>query len=293
MCRTENGEYLFPENRLTAEVFRETENFRITVIHDRSFLDFGTKCRRFEGIIKSLKNTDKKITIQGNPGSNFMSSFAVLFSMHGFRIRSLCFSRSETKSLSFILTEKFSDPFELFRDRRLFLERREEILLDKNSILLPEYGMNSESEKGLHSLWKEIQEIAGEGTLVLDAGSGLTYLSALRHLENDRLSLCAVSLGEKKEKMEKRLSLYWKDFFPEENEPFFRLIRPVTGASFGSVNRELQNFIQDESKKGFYLEPVYSAKTVYTILKLAEQGSLSGNIWYLHQGGRLNHWRLF
>lgn len=293
MYGAENREDLFPKNRLISEVFREEKNFRITVIHDRSFLDFGTKYRRFNGIIKSLYDTDKKITVQGNPNSNFMSSFAVLFRMYGFKIRSLCFSRSDKKSLSFRLTERFSDQFELFCDRKLFLERREEISQDKNSILLPEYGMNPDSEKGLHSLWTDIQKIIEKGTLILDAGSGLTYLSALKNIHSSGLSLCAVSLGEKKEKMEKRLSSYWREFFPKENEPTFHLIRPATCASFGSANRELQNFIQNESDKGFHLEPMYSAKTVYTILKLAEQGALSGSIYYLHQGGRLNHWRLF
>lgn len=222
-----------------------------------------------------------------------MSSAAVLFRMHGFSIRSLCFSRSRTRSLSFLLTEKFSDSFEIFYDRKLFLERREEISQEKNSVLLPEYGMNPDSEKGLHSLWNEIRKTADNGTLVLDAGSGLTYLSALRNIDQNRLSLCAVSLGEKREKMEKRLIQYWREFFPEEKEPSFCLLDPLTAPSFGAVNRELQDFIRNESMRGFYLEPFYSAKTLYTVLQLAERGSISGNIFYLHQGGRLNHWRLF
>jgi 1-aminocyclopropane-1-carboxylate deaminase len=72
------------------------------------------------------------------------------------------------------------------------------------------------------------------------------------------------------------------------------ILKVNVSPSFASTNQELDTFIKRNwSEKKLPLEPVYSGKTLYTILEYTKKKKLEGKALYVHQGGLLNHLKYF
>ncbi|HNI86838.1 MAG TPA: 1-aminocyclopropane-1-carboxylate deaminase, partial [Leptospiraceae bacterium] len=73
-----------------------------------------------------------------------------------------------------------------------------------------------------------------------------------------------------------------------------QILEPKISPSFASKNKEIENWIREIwEKKQIPLEPIYSGKTLYTVLDFIQKKRFQGNGIYVHQGGLLNHLKYF
>ena len=67
------------------------------------------------------------------------------------------------------------------------------------------------------------------------------------------------------------------------------LLPCIISKSFGSTNNELNTWIQKiYSEKKIPLEPVYSGKSLFSLIPFLKKNKLIGKGIYIHQGGLLN-----
>lgn len=156
------------------------------------------------------------------------------------------------------------------------------------SILIPEYGMSLEAAEGLNSLWRQIQ-VSEYDRLVLDLGSGLTFLSAKKYFGNS-IPIYGVNIGLPKKKMlnwleRKRNSLGFSKVEIEVEE----ILEISNLGGFGSKNSIILKYCNSFYEKyKIPLEPIYSGRSLYTIESLIQSGLWKGRTLYLHQGGLWN-----
>ncbi|TGJ99345.1 1-aminocyclopropane-1-carboxylate deaminase [Leptospira semungkisensis] len=156
-------------------------------------------------------------------------------------------------------------------------------------LLLPEYFFCQESLNGLSSLWEEIDPNSFDH-VVLDVGSGLTWLSAILW---GKLPITGICLGLNREKtvlwLQENLSslrqtlpsLAWNSLVEPKDK--LRL-----SFSFGKKDGFWEEKAREyERKFGIYLEPIYSAKTFSVLEEMAKSDELNGRILYVYQGGIL------
>ncbi|MCB1177406.1 MAG: hypothetical protein KDK36_07500 [Leptospiraceae bacterium] len=103
-----------------------------------------------------------------------------------------------------------------------------------------------------------------------------------------------ICIGRRANRMKDELEKLYYDLY-KDNLNYENLIYqdPLIISKFGKSNDRLTQFINDNSKKGVLLEPVYSGKTVFTISELAKQNNWEGEGLYIHQGGMGNFLSLF
>lgn len=280
-------------NSEISEIYK-TKDFDLNLKKEyKSFLSFGTKLRKFKGLFQYLKqNNFSEVLIYGNPHSNFVSTYTFLCKTFGFKVNSIFYTKDKFKqSINSKISEIYSDEFQLIQSKNNLEFYLKEY--SKSEIFqIPEFGIHPSSINSLNELWSEIKNVDFE-YLFLDIGTGFTALTALEYFQNKKIIGVAIGQDEKKilhylENLSDKLNL------SKENLKNLKIISPIISKSFGSVNKELENFIKEFYKeKEIYLEPIYSAKSVFTILNFIKKEKLNGKGIYIHQGGILNHLKYF
>ncbi|EMN45193.1 hypothetical protein [Leptospira weilii] len=283
-------------------VFKIQESELSVLKDDRLAFGMGTKFRKFLGIHFALeKKNIRNVILQGELHSNALAAFSFLFYNFGYKVHTICYARDQNKtSANSIFVRRNSHCLKKYNSRsewkKKVFEIESEIAeefeiiknTDENGVLIPEYGFCRGALDGLDSLWGQIP-IERYDRLVIDLGSGTTWLSANRFFQN-RIPVIGVCIGLSKKKMlvwlnEKKTFLDLKTIEIDENQIIDSKIR----VGFGSRNIEILEYC-----KSFYekykipIEPIYSGKTLYEIEALIRSGQWNGRTLYLHQGGLWN-----
>ncbi|MCB1159127.1 MAG: hypothetical protein H7A25_17405 [Leptospiraceae bacterium] len=276
------------------EEFTLSEGFKLSVKRDDySFASFGSKMRKFEGLRKRLKQENiHTVFLYGNPHSNYLATFTYLFYLSGFKTYLASYSRdSGLITPNSLLVRKYASqyypcqtPFELLKIRDSHVGE---------NFILDEFGMHEGSLEGLKSIWSEMDSEIEEGSLiVLDVGSGLTALSCLMYPFQNQPEILGVSIGYPVDKMKEYLLTICEKFELQDKViERLSLIPASISPGYANVNRKLKDFIKETyTRYKFPLEPIYSAKTIYSLLEYRKQISKNiRKVYYLHQGGFLNH----
>lgn len=276
------------------DFFKEINGFQLYIKReDKTFSGFGTKIRKFDGLYKYLiENKIKKILIYGNPHSNYLATFIPLLSLNRFQIHCLFYTNDSNKvTPNSILSTRFAQKYESVakNETQAYIDQ----FLHKNPdyFLLPQFAFHPSALSGLDTLWTEIAESQIRFDYIfLDIGSGLTSISYIKHRLNLKSKLIGVSIGLKLEKMKEDLSNRIQNIGLEEPIDWIEMLAPKISPSYGSVNLALKNYILSVYKeKNLFLEPIYSAKSIYTIENFVQENNILGTGLYVHQGGQLNH----
>nr|PJZ92291.1 1-aminocyclopropane-1-carboxylate deaminase [Leptospira ellisii] len=270
----------FPANtRTTLSVLRD----------DRSAVGLGTKVRKFFGIHAALQSQNvRSVLLQGEFHGNALAAFSFLFRVFGYTVRSIAYSRDLHRvTANSVLVRRHSHFLELSESRTEWKERISRLKTEE-CVLIPEYGLCRAALEGLDSLWERIP-ISRYDRFVIDVGSGLTYLSALRFFGN-RIPVYGVAIGLSKSKLaswlrEKKNALGLEFLRVDED----RILKPKPDVGFGAKNMKILEY-----SKCFYemtripVEPIYSARTLFAIEARIRSGEWGGKTLYLHQGGLWN-----
>nr|WP_230458280.1 1-aminocyclopropane-1-carboxylate deaminase [Leptospira weilii] len=295
---------------------------------DRLAFGMGTKFRKFSGIHSALeKKNVRSVILQGELHGNALAAFAFLFRNFGYHVHTICYTRDPNRSgANSIFVKRNSHFIQVYNSRsewknavgrissnaksggvssQEFLNAESEIANEREVCayivpiddlkntnadvsLIPEYGLSRTALNGLDSLWKQIPTEKYD-RLVLDIGSGLTWLSAKLFFQN-RMDVVGVCVGLPKKKMidwlkEKQNCLGFETFSIEDSAVF----ESEFVGGFGSTNLNILEYCNS-----FYLrhkipiEPIYSGRTLYTIEQKMASGEWKGKTLYLHQGGLWN-----
>lgn len=158
-------------------------------------------------------------------------------------------------------------------------------------ILLPEYLFCQNALNGLAPLWDEIDPKEFD-CIVLDVGSGITWLSAL---EWNRLPVFGVTLGLSKRKMQVWMESHRAGLDLKQIAiPYDSLIEPKAELPFASFSFGETESWHDKAKQlwkktGIYFESVYACKTLSVLESMVLKGKLEGRILYIYQGGILQN----
>ena len=262
---------------------------------DRIAFTFGTKVRKFTGLLPFLlENKNQPVVISGNYHSNFLAVFSYLLSLENISFITIAQSRNPQRvTANSILTEFSSLKIHFVKTREEREKLLEEFKRNSEYVVLEDYCMNRLCMQGLHSLWHEIENEDFD-TLLLDIGSGLTFLSLYDYYAQGKLpyAVAGVAIGSEKEKLENEmLSLAEKFGLKLHNYKFFS---PTIDPGYGKHSVKLDVWVKEKFQEWkIPLEPLYSAKTIFTAMELAKTGILQGRILYIHQGGYLNFMDLF
>ncbi|MDI7235917.1 1-aminocyclopropane-1-carboxylate deaminase [Leptospira santarosai] len=272
---------------------------------DRLAMGIGTKFRKFLGIHSELeKRGIRKVVLQGELHGNALAAFAFLFRSFGYYVRSIVYSRDENKiTRNSVLVRENSHSLETYFSRSdwknavLEIELKKvnvsnildfEITYEGNWGIIPQFGFCRSACNGLNSLWERIV-IDQYDRLVIDIGSGLTWLSAVNFF-GDRIAVSGVSIGLSRKKMipwlnDKKDLIDLKEIRIDEDQ----ICEPTDRSGFGSINAKALGYCKSfREKHGICIEPIYSARTIRTIEVMMKNRDWKGRILYVHQGGLLN-----
>ncbi len=276
------------------ELFK-SKNFELEIKKEyESYLSFGTKLRKFKGLYEYLKlNKFKEILIYGNPHSNYVSTYTFLCKYFNFKVNSIFYTKDRLKkSINSKISEIYSDEFKFIESKNNLEYYIKEYSNREKLFQIPEFGIHQSSIFSLNELWTEIENLKFE-FLFLDIGTGFTALTALEYFKEKKI--IGVAIGQD----EKKIRTYLENIsislnLPKKNLNNLKILTPIISKSFGSVNKELENYIKEfYIKKEIYLDPIYSAKSILTILDYLKKTKLIGKGIYIHQGGILNHLKYF
>ncbi|MCZ8342898.1 MAG: hypothetical protein O9301_07700 [Leptospira sp.] len=290
--------------------------FRLTKASENLFVirddllpwGIGTKWRKFFGIYESLRDTNhfdstrRQVVLWGNLHSNYLAAFTYLFHQKKFSTVVFAYTKDPNR-ITYNQTLIKYNAKKLF----LFFSRSEAETAawewkktNPEAIFLPEFGVHRGVSNGLGSLWKALEEsiqkhLGGKvkqnqtPEILLEIGSGQTYLSCFDYFYPKGIPVVGISLGEsrsswlsKREAVQKDLGLKTRSI-PEEwiLEP-----KDPKERRFGlHSNRRLAEIQQFLRETGIYLEPMYGGK----ILPFLLEHSKTNPTYYLHQGGGYQH----
>ncbi len=166
------------------------------------------------------------------------------------------------------------------------------------TVVFPEGAFTVEALPGAVTLSLDVMrnEIANEiqfDHIFVDAGTGLQACALiLAHAWcNHPAKIHVVLLAQQENEFLYNLEGLRMDFellvkgemdFPKN----FTLHRPTSAISFGSVNREVIQFIKDFAKtEGVFVDPIYSGKLMREASRLIVKQQLEGNVLLVHSGG--------
>ncbi len=278
----------------------ERNSVKLTILNDwNTPFTLGTKLRKAEGYYSEyLKSHKKAIQITGDPNSNFIAAFTIYFYSKGIPVLSIHSSRSGYKSGNRILSERFahkkinvdSIPQESYlKPHSYFLDTpsNRTNFVESDILVIPRWGASHFASQSLNTLWNHIFKKYQINTLYVDVGSGLTYLSLLNYTFGLNLCVVGVCIGLPKHKMVGYLQEMESKEFGRISS--YNLIDPKGLGKFGKKKSLSFEFIQKMRNENIYLEPIYSGKSVYTILQETLLQERKEGIFYLHQGGLLSN----
>ncbi|MCG6148908.1 1-aminocyclopropane-1-carboxylate deaminase [Leptospira levettii] len=227
------------------------------------------------------------------------------------------------------LVRNHSHRFQCYANRSLALEAFQERSQSFDGLSLPEFGINPSLIVGLSQFWQDLEKRIfldlGDrkmtnssqtinAILQMEIGSGVSFLSAYDHFHQSSIQIQAVMVGESKttwlnktKELQKHLGLKQLPIreenlmgitsndtpLPEAIDVLNRNTEKKQTIRFGKQNPMLENWIQGFYKKNqVLLEPIYSAKSVHQILtmgKRSKKENLEPPLYYLHQGGQIQH----
>ncbi|MBM9590621.1 hypothetical protein JWG41_09220 [Leptospira sp. 201903075] len=263
-------------------------------------LGFGTKWRKVQGIIEFLKeNQIRKVLLWGGIHGNYLASFTYLLRLHGIKVDAIAYTRDpQLKTYNETIVRGHSHSIECYANRAtayaVWLERQNEY----PGLVLPEFGIHPSEIPGLQSLWEKLKkEIRSrnhtKAILVLEIGSGATFLSAFDVFQDSSILVLGVMVGEPKEKwipkiadLQKQLGLKNRSIPSEQilelpsiastdgeiqnrnaNPEIIPKTKKISG-SFAKKNKTLLEWIgRFYRSTNILLEPVYSGNTVYSLLR--------------------------
>lgn len=131
--------------------------------------------------------------------------------------------------------------------------------------------------------------------IFVDSGTGLTAIGLiLAHAWQEVKShIHVILLADHEASFKKKLLCMHQEFEQIIQDRFslpgnFRLHKPKSGASFGSVTKQTLANIKDIAKaEGFLTDPIYSAKLFNESRQIISQNTCEGNILIVHSGGGL------
>ena len=277
----------------------EKNSLKLTILNDwNTPFTLGTKLRKAEGFYYQLLKTNKKaIQIAGDPNSNFVAAFTLYFYSKGIPVLSIHSSRSGYKSGNRILSERFADKKinvqnilqeSYLKPHSSFLHTSSnQINFEESDILvIPRWGASHLASNSLDNLWYHIFKKYKINILYVDVGSGLTYLSLLNYTYGLNISVIGVCIGLPKYKMVGYLEEMESKEFGRISS--YNLIDPLELGRFGKKKSFISEFIDQMRGENIYLEPIYSGKSVYTILHERILQENKEGVFYLHQGGLLS-----
>ena len=248
---------------------------------------FGTKFRKFLGFYSYL-NLEKfsSILLSGNLHSNYLASFSYFLAMYDIPFVTFAYSKNlNLKSYNSKIIKRFSKLYQFSSFKQMENSIKASIKDDNQNLEIPKYGIHFSSFKGLESLSHEILKYEQNfDKIFVDIGSGLTYLSLYQFFGNKVVGIC---IGARRESLKKELEDNAKKLNINLQNP--NLITCKICPKFAKINQTLLNYIKNYyNDYNIALEPIYSAKTVYTIEDILLKEYKKQNILYVHQGGLSN-----
>lgn len=326
----------FPELPLRLANLPEFPNF-FMIRDDLLPLGFGTKWRKAIGIQENAKEKAvKEILLWGAVHGNYLASFSTIFRSLGFFVTTIGYSKDpHLKTYNEHLVKYHSHSFHCYANRKLALEAFAQMSSRFAGLVLPEFGVHPNQILGLKQLWSnletKIQSLLkdseyktspneSQAILLLEIGSGVSFLSAYDYFRNSQVLVQGVMIGEKKDswlsrtkQLQMKLGLQPVPI-PEENVMEVEGKLPSSSLTIGETERNQKENPYQEAQKGmgfgkgqnhykdwifeFYqkneiiLEPMYSAKTLFHFHKKQNERMVYVSkipIFYLHQGGQIQH----
>ncbi|TGM54282.1 1-aminocyclopropane-1-carboxylate deaminase [Leptospira biflexa] len=313
---------------------------------------FGTKWRKVMGILSHLhSNQIPKVLLWGAIHGNYLASFTTILRQFGISVETITYSKDPNlRTYNEQLVQSHSETVRCYANRKIaeaeFLETSKHF----EGLCLPEFGLHPNLTIGLTSFWLELQAemertnhpilereskapdanvktdppilIPGQNQiqkkkkypaiLVMEIGSGVSFLSAFEFFFDSQIQVLGVMVGEPKKtwlsKVEGIQSKLGMKIRPIPEKQILEMDRhnldskaSANGTRFGKRkpfhNQWIQNFYETYE---ILLEPIYSANTVLSLTKWASREnpnlsiakkSLNSQtpIFYLHQGGQIQH----
>ncbi|WP_232227709.1 hypothetical protein [Leptospira wolbachii] len=202
-------------------------------------LGLGTKWRKVQGILVFLnENQIRKVLLWGSIHGNYLASFAYILRQYGLEIECIAYSRDpQLKTYNEQMVRGHSHSIECYANRReayaAWLEKQN----GYPGLTLPEFGIHPSQILGLKSFWEklklEMEKLSGSlpsheprnndrkrrpledqinpsqtkqetskftAILVLEIGSGATFLSAMDAYWGSSILVLGVMVGEPKAK---------------------------------------------------------------------------------------------
>ncbi|HMV42674.1 MAG TPA: pyridoxal-phosphate dependent enzyme [Leptospiraceae bacterium] len=280
------------------EIFDTINGFDLFIKReDKTFGGFGVKWKKVEGLIQFLKNGHvKEVLIYGNPHSNYVSTFSFFLKKSGFFVYSIFYTNdSKLVTPNSILSHRFSDSVISIKakaNRDFYIQNFKSGF--PNGFVIPEFGIHESGIKSLNTLWRDAH-FEKMNYLFLDIGTGYTLLSALEYFKEKPIQIIGVAIGNRFDKIQYDLEKNAEKLSVDKNLlKNIQILEPKISPSFASKNKEIENWIREIwEKKQIPLEPIYSGKTLYTVLDFIQKKRFQGNGIYVHQGGLLNHLKYF
>lgn len=161
--------------------------------------------------------------------------------------------------------------------------------LDAKSVLMPLGGYSQQAAVSSLSLGHDIMafnELNALDTVILDAGTGLQAASALVAMQQRgyKNKAYVIAMGHLDFDAVLKDICLWTNL----EKPTFdiEVIRPSTGWRYGSWNKTLDDYSREFFKNtGIILDPVYNAKSFYTMEKLVKDNKTGKSCLIVHSGG--------
>jgi len=263
-----------------------------------SFGVSGSKMRKYSSLLPSFQKLGaRNVVMVGGANSNNIAGGVQLFLEHGITPHLVL---RKPGGIAIHMNQALISY--LMPDERIhWIERKQwaqandfaHALAKKlhNCLVLPEGACCIEALEGAKTLAQDICRNEEEenilfSDIVVDAGTGIQALGMIEgfQLLKKNVRVHIVEIAVKKEEFKE----FAKKFSIPLNLPL-SFHKPVTAASFGSVNKKLLCFMQEFAREqGVLLDPIYSAKLALTAFTLAKEGVFQENALLVHSGGGIS-----
>lgn len=248
--------------------------------------------------------------LRGSLHGNYLASFSYLFHIHGYKVVSLGETRDpKYPSPNSRIVRDNSNQYFVGNSREM--EELEKYLTNQDKLIyrIPDFAISKEAGEGWKEFWKHI-DFSLYSHILLDMGTGFSFQTLLENRKQkdpnlEKNKLIGVAIGEPRNKLLAKFQDPW--FVAHEKTGNIQIWEPLICKGFSQTNQELIRYIKMNYRiYNLPLEPIYSAKTLYTLESVLKEGPTGiletfpyqlpapdSHILYLHQGGLLNWLDLF
>ncbi len=266
----------------------------------------GNKIRKLEFCIGyALKNGYTAIMTTGGLGSNHCRATAAACKKVGLNCYLLL--RGDEKSIgdgNYFLMKMMGAKIryisrEEYKNNISIMQKWAEELKKEKILILPSGASNAIGCWGYIKMMEEINEYTKKtglffDTMVCAVGSGGTYagLSIGNYLFDYGTKIIGFNVCDTAEEFKAYISNLFRDFSKmyEYNIPSLEIniIDGYVGKGYAISDKDRMRFLEEfAQKEGIFLDPVYTGKAMYGLVKELEKGNLkkSKNILFIHTGG--------